>query len=73
MYIPMLAREVVEGNLRGDKPAINIKVRDSSCVQQQHKGSAIEGTRQVNPHAACLSLRPITRGSVALSARCLRR
>lgn len=25
MYIPMLAREVVEGNLRGDKPFINIK------------------------------------------------
>jgi hypothetical protein len=26
MYIPMLAREVVEGNIRGQQPHINIKV-----------------------------------------------
>lgn len=26
MYIPMLTREVVEGNTRGDQPHINIKV-----------------------------------------------
>lgn len=26
MYIPMLTKEVVEGNLRGEKPFINIKV-----------------------------------------------
>jgi hypothetical protein len=32
MYIPMLAREVVEGNIRGEQPHINIKVRGARAT-----------------------------------------
>lgn len=41
MYIPMLAREVVEGNLRGDKPAINIKVCAGSCADCGPKAEGV--------------------------------
>lgn len=58
MYIPMLAREVVEGNLRGDKPAINIKVNAGSvcgCGRRGHGGLTTRGDHQ---HPLCLSLLP---------------
>jgi hypothetical protein len=46
MYIPMLTREVVEGNIRGEQPHINIKVGTS----HQQGWRQLAGPQLPNPN-----------------------